>query len=120
MYNWPHSFSCGARCLKGQRSCHSNATYYSCHNHDPVPAKFKHVTNIETCTLLCSDHIMLWKALDVNMVENGAHCSDKNVKILVRYQWIGPGGYFHRNAIRGRAAQMGRFLTKIPKHGSHF
>ena len=26
-----------------------------------------------------------------------------------------PGeGYFHRNAIRGRAAQMGRFLTKNP------
>ena len=24
------------------------------------------------------------------------------------------GGYFHRNAIRGRAAQMGRFLTKNP------
>ena len=42
------------------------------------------------------------------------------------------GGDFHRNAIRGRAAQMGRFLTKkslnmgpifdlqIPKHGSIF
>ena len=28
----------------------TNATY-SCHNRDPVPAKFKHVTNIETCTL---------------------------------------------------------------------
>ena len=25
-----------------------------------------------------------------------------------------PGGYFHRNAIRGCAAQMGRFLTKNP------
>ena len=24
------------------------------------------------------------------------------------------GGNFHRNAIRGRAAQMGRFLTKNP------
>ena len=43
-----------------------------------------------------------------------------------------PGGYSHRNAIRGCAAQMGRFLTKkslnmgpifgpkIPKHGSIF
>ena len=61
----------------------------SCHNRDPVPAKFKHVTNIETCTLLCCDHITLWKALDANMVENGARCSDKNIKILVRYQWIG-------------------------------
>ena len=42
------------------------------------------------------------------------------------------GGDFHRNAIRGCAAQMGRFLTKkslnmgpifdpqIPKHGSIF
>ena len=41
-----------------------------------------------------------------------------------------PGGYFHRNAIRGRAAQMGRVFDKkslnmgpifdpqIPKHGS--
>ena len=25
-----------------------------------------------------------------------------------------PGGYSHRNAIRGCAAQMGRFLTKNP------
>ena len=49
----------------------SNAKYhvitnvtYSCHNRDPVLAKFKHVMNIETCMLLCCDHIMLWKALD--------------------------------------------------------
>ena len=62
----------------------TNATN-SCHNRDPVPAKFKHVTNIETCTLLCCDHIALWKALDTNMVKNGARHSDKNVKILVRY-----------------------------------
>ena len=61
----------------------TNATY-SCTNHDPVPAKFKHVTNIETCTLLCCDHITFWKALDANMVENGACCSDKNIKILVK------------------------------------
>ena len=65
----------------------TNATY-SCHNRDPVQAKFKHVTNIETCTLLCCDHIALWKALDANMVKNGARYSDKNIKILVRYQWI--------------------------------
>ena len=64
-------------------------TTYSYHNRDPVLAKFKHVTNIETWTLLCCDHISLWKALDANMVENSARCSDKNVKILVRYQWIG-------------------------------
>ena len=25
----------------------------------------------------------------VNMVENDARCTDKNVKILVRYQWMG-------------------------------
>ena len=31
----------------------TNATY----NRDPVPAKFKHVTNIDTCTLLCCDYI---------------------------------------------------------------
>ena len=55
----------------------TNATY-SCLNHDSVPAKFKHVTNIETCTLLCCDHFTLWKAVDANMVENGARCSDKN------------------------------------------
>ena len=30
----------------------TNATY----NRDPVPAKFKHVTNIDTCTLLCCDY----------------------------------------------------------------
>ena len=29
--------------------------------------------------------------------------------------WGPGGGYFHRNAIRGRAAQMGRFLTKNPQ-----
>ena len=66
----------------------TNATY-SCHNRDPIPAKFKLVTNIETCTLLCCDHITLWKTLDANMVGNDARCSDKNVKILVRYQCIG-------------------------------
>ena len=47
----------------------TNATY-SCHNCDPVPGKFKHVTNIETCMLLCCDYITLWKAVDANMVEN--------------------------------------------------
>ena len=36
-----------------------NATY-SCHNRDPVPAKFKHITNIETCTftILWSYHVV--------------------------------------------------------------
>ena len=63
----------------------TNATY----NCDPIPAKFKHVTNIETCTLLCCDYSTLWEALHANMVEIGARCSDKNVKILGRYQWIG-------------------------------
>ena len=63
----------------------TNATY----NRDPVPAKFKHVTNIDTCTLLCCDYSTLWEALHVNMVEIGARCSDENVKILVSYQWIG-------------------------------
>ena len=52
----------------------TNATY----NRDPVPAKFKHVTNIDTCTLLCCDYSTLWEALHVNMVEIGARCSDKN------------------------------------------
>ena len=70
-------------------SCHNKRYIYSCHNHDPVQAKFKHVTDIETCTLLCCDHIMLGKALDANMVENGARYSDKNVKTLAKYQWIG-------------------------------
>ena len=63
----------------------TNATY----NRDPVPAKFKHVTNIDTCTLLCCDYSTLWEALHVNMVEIGARLSDENVKILVSYQWIG-------------------------------
>ena len=65
----------------------TNATY-SCHNRNPVSAKFKHVTNIEICTLLCCDHSTLWKALHANMVEISARCSDKNVKILRRYEWI--------------------------------
>ena len=63
----------------------TNATY----NRDPVLAKFKHVMNIDTCTLLCCDYSTLWEALHVNMVEIGARCSDENVKILVSYQWIG-------------------------------
>ena len=46
----------------------TNATY----NRDPVPAKFKHATNIDTCTLLCCDYSTLWEALHVNMVEIGA------------------------------------------------
>ena len=62
----------------------TNATY----NCDPAPAKFKHVMNIETCTLLCCDYSTLWEALHANKVEIGARCSDKNVKILGRYQWI--------------------------------
>ena len=64
----------------------TNATY----NRDPVPAKFKHVTNIDTCTLLilCCYYSTLWEALHVNMVEIGACFSDENVKILVSYQWI--------------------------------
>ena len=45
----------------------TNTTY----NRDPVPAKFKHVTNIDTCTLLCCDYSTLWEALHVNMVEIG-------------------------------------------------
>ena len=40
-------------------------------------------------TLLCCDYSTLWEALHVNMMEIGARCSDKNVKILGRYQWIG-------------------------------
>ena len=63
----------------------TNATY----NRDPVPTKFKHVTNIDTCTLLCCDYSTLWEALHVNMVEIGARFSDENVKVLVSYQWIG-------------------------------
>ena len=41
----------------------TNATY----NRDPVPAKFKHITNIDTCTLLCCDYSTLWEALHVNI-----------------------------------------------------
>ena len=37
----------------------ANATY----NRNPVPAKFRHVTNIDTCTLLCCDYSTLWEAL---------------------------------------------------------
>ena len=70
-----------------------NAKYHvitnAAYNRDPVPAKFKHVTNIDTCTLLCCDYSTLWEALHVNMVEIGARFSDENVKILVSYQWIG-------------------------------
>ena len=90
-YNRPHTaLAVRPDVLNAKYHVITNATY-NCHNRDPVQAKFKHVTNIETCTLglLCCDHIALWKALDANMVENGACYSDKNVKIQVKYQWIG-------------------------------
>ena len=55
----------------------TNATY-SCHNHDAVSVKFKHVTNIETCTLLYAVIISRCRNMDANMVENGGHCFDQN------------------------------------------
>ena len=73
-YNWPHTaLAVRPDVLNAKYHVITKATY-NCHNRDPVQAKFKHVTNIETCTLglLCCDHIALWKALDANMVENGA------------------------------------------------
>ena len=79
------SFSCAARCCKRQISCHNKRYIQS----RPCTGEVQHVTNIETCTLLCCDYSTLWEALHVNMVEIGARCSDKNVKILGRYQWIG-------------------------------
>ena len=48
--------------VNGKYHVITNATY----NRDPVPAKFKHVTNIDTCTLLCCDYSTLWEALHVN------------------------------------------------------
>ena len=72
----------------GLNAKYHNKCYIQLSQLRPVQAKFKHVTNIETCMLLCCDHIAVWKALDANMVKNGARYSDKNVKILVRYQWI--------------------------------
>ena len=64
----------------------TNATY----NRDPVPAKFKHVTNIDTCTLVCCDYSTLWEALalHVNMVEiipavsYWLACRPKNLKCM--------------------------------------
>ena len=44
--------------FKSQISC-QNKRYIHLSQSHPVPAKFKHVKNIETCTLLCCDHIML-------------------------------------------------------------
>ena len=56
-YNWPHSLAVRAAVLNAKYHVITSATY-SCHNPNPVTAKFKHVTNIETCTLLCCDHII--------------------------------------------------------------
>ena len=98
-YKWPHShdsFSCAARCCKRQISCHNKRYIQS----RPRTGEVQHVTNIETCTLLCCDYTCstLWEALHVNMVEIGARCSDKNVKILGRYQWI---GWYRQARIQG-------------------
>ena len=51
----------------GKQMLHTAVTIASLR--DPVLTKFKHVTHIETFTLLCCNHITLWKALDANMVE---------------------------------------------------
>ena len=84
-YNWPHSFT--ARCCKRQISCHNKRYIQSrpCTGEVQTRHKYWHLT----CTLLCCDYSTLWEALHANMVEIGARCSDKNVKILGRYQWIG-------------------------------
>ena len=55
-YNWPKAVRPGV--LNAKYHVITNAAYsYSCLNRDPVLAKFKHVTNIETCTLL-SYHVV--------------------------------------------------------------
>ena len=85
-YNWPHSFSCAARCGKRQISCHNKRYIQSRPRTGEVQTRHEY---IDTCTLLCCDYSTLWEALHVNMVEIGARFSDENVKILVSYQWIG-------------------------------
>ena len=57
-YNWPHSFSCAARCLKRQLL---NKCYIQLSQLHPMRAKFQYVTNIETCTLLSCNHKELVK-----------------------------------------------------------
>ena len=46
-------------------------------------------------------------ANNLNNVNADVSISDVNAA-------VDPGGYSHRNAIRGCVAQMGRFLTKNP------
>ena len=46
--------------LNAEHHVKTNATY-SCHNHTLYQQSSKHVPYIETCTLLCCDHITLWK-----------------------------------------------------------
>ena len=43
-YNWPHSLAVRPDVVNAKYHVITNATY----NRDPVPAKFKHVTNIDT------------------------------------------------------------------------
>ena len=76
---WNPFFFFFARCLKRQLSYH-NKRNIQLSQSNPMPAKLQHVTNIETCTSQCCNHIMLWKARHANMVENGARCSDKMSK----------------------------------------
>ena len=56
-YNWPRSFSCAARWLKRQISCH-NKRYVQLSQSRPCTGEV--LTNIETCTLLCCDHTTLY------------------------------------------------------------
>ena len=52
----------------------------------------------------------LIKELQMTLQTSDVSIYNRNMKYPIET----PGGYFHRNAIRGRAAQMGRFLTKNP------
>ena len=73
-YNWPHSFSCLARCCKRQISCHNKRYIQSRPRTGEVQTRHEYWN----CTLLCCDYLysMLWEALHANKVEIGARCSD--------------------------------------------
>ena len=81
-------YSCAARCCKRQISCR-NKRYIQLSQSRPRTGEVQTRHEYWNLYVTSCDHTTLWKALDANMVEIGARCSDKNVKILGRYQWIG-------------------------------
>ena len=104
-----------ARCLKNTKYHVKTSTTYSCHNH----TLYRQSSNTSRILkLVCYNELWSYYVMEssnANMVENGARCSDKNVKILVRHQWIGtrPTAIYLKLNIRSVTKAL---IFSWPKH----